>query len=111
MTGLTDLNSLYSALRTDSSRVATIDRILSKLPEDLLRPYLGSIVVRDGEVVATFYAEIGANLSFQEFIELYAAFGFELIDISNWLDHQCFNAVGCRPAVGWTCRRNCGGPL
>lgn len=84
----------------------TITKILSGLDKEVVKNWLDKLKVNDGRVAGTFYSDIGARLTFNEFVALYEALGYDFGQMSVWKDWWCYGAEGCKRQNGYTCDPN-----
>ena len=99
---ITGLDELREVLRVDDRVALTISDAISKVPSDVRTTWLDGLVIRDGSLVGTRYAEVGSHLSFNDFCGLYESLGYDLKLMGYWKDYLCA-AAGCEAASGYTC--------
>lgn len=82
-----------------------VSQMLGKLDQALLASWLEKVEMRDGRVTSTYYRDIADSISFNDFVTLYEALGYDFKLMDAWKDWRCGHG-GCLREYGYSCDTN-----
>jgi hypothetical protein len=89
--------------KPNESEQGLIRAILEKVPTADAQEWISGVVIENGRVAGTYYEQIGNVLTFNDFLGLYGALGYDINAMSTWRGWWCSGALGCRQKRGYTC--------
>jgi len=98
-----NLDLLFTKVELSRDAQNVITRVLSGIDEKLASEWVEKLAITEGRIGGTYYADIEALVSTEDFKALYEALGYDFDQRAVWQNWWCYGALGCTQQTGYTC--------
>ena len=99
-------HDLVELLGLSEHQSKAIHSTFTTLPSEIRERWFSSLSVEEGQIKGTQYSDIGSYITYNQFVTLYEALGYDFQRTTTWQDWWCYGALGCTRKSGYTCDPN-----